>query len=104
MSRFRSFARPWLAGQTLLKEDPGRQDGGLPGALIAAVAGIVSVAAAKARRTGQFGALRDAIEAALDPANDSDPREAGQPDLPRIADADPLLETLRLRALAARTG
>lgn len=102
MSSFRSFARPWLTGHTLLKEDPGRAGGRLPGALIAAVAGIVSVAAEKARRSGQLGALRDAIDAALGPANDADPREVEQPDLPRIADADPLREAMRLGALAAR--
>jgi hypothetical protein len=105
MSSFRSFATPWQTAQTLFKEDPGRAGGRLPGSLIAAVAGIVSIAAETARRAGHLGALREAIEAALGPANESgDPRESSQADLPRIADADPVLEAVRLGALAARGG
>jgi hypothetical protein len=104
MSSLLSSARPWRPGHALFKEDPGRTgSGGLPGALIAAVAAIVGIAAEKARRSGHMGALREAIEAALGPASEvEDPREKDQQDLPRIADADPVLEAARLGALAAR--
>lgn len=80
--------------------------GGLrgPAGLVAAVAGIVAIAAERARAAGDLGALRDAIERVLDgtapPA--ADPREPGGADLPRIADADVALEEPRLRALLAR--
>ncbi len=104
MSSLVSSAGPWRSGHALFKEDPGRTgSGGLPGALIAAVAAIVGIAAEKARRTGHMGALREAIENALGPAPEADdPRERDQTDLPRIADADPILEAARLGALAAR--
>lgn len=99
-----SSAGPWRSGHALFKEDPGRAGGGgLPGALIAAVAAIVGIAAEKARRSGHMGALREAIETALGPATEAeDPREKDQQDLPRIADANPVLEAARLGALAAR--
>jgi len=103
MSKFHGYGPTWLIRHTLFKEDPGRGGGRLPGSLIAAVSGIVAIASDKSRRTGDLGALRDAIEAALGPANeDGDPRETNQTDLPRIADADPMLEAARLGALAAR--
>lgn len=79
-----------------------RGDDGLPTPdLIAAVAGIVAIAADKARVAGDLDALRHAIEAALGPAKDGrDPRAEKPHDLPRIADADPPLEPTRLAALA----
>uniref|UniRef100_UPI0022EB17B5 hypothetical protein n=1 Tax=Falsiroseomonas oryzae TaxID=2766473 RepID=UPI0022EB17B5 len=57
-----------------------------------------------ARLSGDLAALRDAIDRALDAASPAptDPRELGAPDLPRIADADPTQEELRLRALLRR--
>jgi hypothetical protein len=104
MSTLVSPAGPWRPGNALFKDDAGRTGGGgLPGALIAAVAAIVGIAAEKARRSGNLGALREAIEAALGPPPEADdPREADQQDLPRIADLDPVMEAVRLGALAAR--
>ncbi len=97
------FTGFWLSTPLLLPDDPGPDGPRLAPGLVAAVAGIVAIAAEKARAAGDLGALRDAIEAALGPANDSaDPRETGRPDLPRIADADPAEEAARLAALAAR--
>jgi hypothetical protein len=74
-------------------------DSGAP--LVAAVAAIVALAAERARAAGELPALLDALDGVLAPANDAlDPREAMAADLPCIADADPLAEATRLRALA----
>ncbi|WP_372622309.1 hypothetical protein [Falsiroseomonas sp.] len=97
-------ARSWLAAASSLSvSEPGRS-GRRPAGLVAAVAGIVAVAAERARAAGDLGALREAIERALDAAAPpaGDPREPGATDLPRITDADPALEQTRLRALLAR--
>jgi hypothetical protein len=74
-----------------------------PAGLVAAVAGIVAVAAERARAAGDLGALRDAIERVLEAAAPpaGDPRECAT-DLPRISDADPGVEQIRLGALLAR--
>jgi hypothetical protein len=93
----------WLAMQPVMTgEDRFGLAASSPG-LVAAVAGIVGLAAERARASGELVALREAIEAALGPANDAeDPREALQEGLPPIADADPVREAQRLSALAAR--
>lgn len=69
--------------------------------LATAVAGIVAVAAQRARLAGDLANLRALIERALDTADPSTEAEE-DPALPRIADADPLTERQRLLALAAR--
>lgn len=93
---------PWLLVPAIGTDRSNRGGGGRPTPeLIAAVAGIVAIAAEKARAAGDLDALRHAIEAVLGPANDpGDPREEKPHELPRIADADPLLEAMRLAALA----
>lgn len=75
-----------------------------PGTLAAAVAAIVAIAAQRARAGGTLDALREAVEAALDAATPAppEPRDGEATDLPRIADADPVQEERRLRALFAR--
>jgi hypothetical protein len=72
--------------------------------LVAAVAAIVAIAAERARAAGDLGALRDAIDRVLDGAGPpaGDPRDPDMADLPRIIDADPVLEEKQLRALLAR--
>ncbi|NKC33313.1 hypothetical protein [Falsiroseomonas selenitidurans] len=71
--------------------------------LAQAVAGIVQLAASRARAAGDFAALRDAVERALLGAEDSgqDPRESGLPEPPAIEDVD-LGEAERLTALMRR--
>lgn len=97
------FDGRWFPTPVSLSQDQARPDGRLAPGLIAAVAGIVAIAAEKARAAGDLSALRDAIEAAIGPANDAeDPREGCTLDAPCIADADPALEAQRLAALAAR--
>jgi hypothetical protein len=93
------LARSWLATETRISRDPRR-----PPALAAAVAAIVAVAAERARAAGDLGALRDAIESALDAIAPpgGDPRDADAADLPRIADMDPAREAAALSALLGR--
>jgi hypothetical protein len=91
----------WLASATPVP-DP-RQARRAP-SLVAAVAGIVAIAAERARSAGDLGSLREAIERVLDAAAPpaADPRDQNAADLPRIVDADPLREEQQLRALLAR--
>lgn len=72
--------------------------------LVPAVAGIVAIAAERARVSGDLPALREAVERALDAAlpAPTDPREADCVALPRITDADPSEEPARLRRLLDR--
>lgn len=81
------------------RERPQPSGGTAP--LAAAVAGIVAIAAQRAKAAGDLGSLRALIDRALDSA---EPQGEAQEDatLPRIADADPLAERQRLLALAAR--
>jgi hypothetical protein len=89
--------------------EPARQTGRASrgtSALAEAVAGIVAIAAARARDAGDFAALRDAVEQALgggaavgEPG--IDPREAEVPEPPSIRDQDPG-EAVALRALMDR--
>ncbi|HEV7263711.1 MAG TPA: hypothetical protein VGN83_02155 [Falsiroseomonas sp.] len=97
-------ARAWLAAPNSTPTAETGRSGRGPQGLVSAVAGIVAVAAERARAAGDFGALRDAIERALDAAAPpaGDPREPHATDLPRITDADPAQEQVRLRALLAR--
>ncbi len=73
-------------------------------ALISAVAGIVSLAAQRSAAVGEYEALRDAVERALEAALGPlpDPRDLDAPDMPRIADADPVAEAHQLLGLALR--
>jgi hypothetical protein len=76
-------------------------------ALAEAVAGIVGIAAARARDAGDFAALRNAVERALTGGAAMaeagiDPREARTADLPAILDMEPGREAERLRALMRR--
>lgn len=85
---------------------PGATTAGMAG-LASAVAGIVSVAAQRALAAGDLPALREAIERALDtvagtPA--TDPRDAVNPEVPHIADAEPAREREQLLALSQQQG
>jgi hypothetical protein len=73
-------------------------------ALISAVAAIVTLAAQRSAAVGEFDALRDAVERALDAATapQPDPREASSPDLPPIGDADLAAEAEQLLGLSLR--
>lgn len=95
-----SRSRPWLAAAATAEPRGHARSS----KLIAAVAAIVALAAERARAAGDLGALREAIERALDSATpgSDDPRDDPGAELPRIADADPRLEESRLRALLAR--
>lgn len=79
-------------------------------ALNRAVAGIVSIAAERARLAGDLNALREAVERALAPPlaqptdETEDPREAALPQPPAIRDADLRTEAERLNALRRRQG
>ncbi|NKE47869.1 hypothetical protein HB662_24040 [Roseomonas frigidaquae] len=83
-------------------------DAGSPVSLAEAVAGIVAIAAARARNAGELLALRRAVEHALDapiqaiPRPAPDPRESGLSDLPEICDARAENEADRLGALLRR--
>ena len=76
----------------------GRRGG--PG-LVAAVAAIVAIAAERERAAGNLAALRDAVERALDTAAPSaaEPHQPASPELPHIAEAEPLPEEARLRRM-----
>jgi hypothetical protein len=90
--------------------EPAREtDRNPPGtvALAEAVAGIVAIAAARARDAGDFPALRHAVERALTGGAavaeaGIDPREAPVPEPPSIHDMDPRREAAALRALMGR--
>jgi len=72
------------------------------GSLVIAIAGIVAVAAERARVSGDLPALRDAIDRALGGSDlSTDPREQAQPFLPPIADAS-AGEAAALMALMTR--
>jgi hypothetical protein len=72
------------------------------GSLVSAIAGIVAVAAERARANGDLPALRDAIDRALGGSDISvDPREQAQPFLPPIAGAS-AGEAAALMALMGR--
>jgi hypothetical protein len=95
------LSSPWLA---MPVPDTGPHDRRSTPPLVAAVAAIVALAAERARRGGELGALREAIEGALAAAAgpQPDPRDEDAADLPCIADADPALEAVALRALMGR--
>jgi hypothetical protein len=94
-------APAWLAAAS--SPEPKRGSSGPP-RLVAAVAGIVAIAAERARAAGDLGTLREAIERALDAValSAADPRDVPPADLPRISDTDAAVEEMRLRALAGR--
>jgi hypothetical protein len=74
-------------------------------ALARAVAGIVAVAAERARAAGEFGLLRDEVLKVLDQHTDGsspDPRDTEAPEQPPITDADPQTEVERLASLLQR--
>jgi hypothetical protein len=76
-------------------------------ALAEAVAGIVGIAAARARDAGDFAALRNAVERALlggaaVAEAGHDPREVWVPEPPMILDMDPAREAEGLRVLMRR--
>ena len=97
-----TLARRWPA-RTISSEDAPRAARRARPGLIAAVAAIVAVAAERAQATGDLGALRDALEAALDAAGSPpDLQQEGAAEMPHVADADPAAEAARLRALLAR--
>ncbi len=79
-----------------------------PPSLVDAVAGIVAIAAARARNSGELLALRHAVERALNApgtppsAPAPDPRETGMGELPPICDSRPDREADRLAALMRR--
>ena len=73
--------------------------------LARAVAGIVAIAAQRARQTGELAALREEVQRALDqpePEANADPREAGMDEPPPIIDAETQSEGERLAALMRR--
>jgi hypothetical protein len=90
--------------------EPQRPAGRAPAStveLAEAVAGIVGIAAARARAAGDFVALRNAVERALmaGPAQCDeymDPREAQASAAPAISDMEPGREAEGLRALMRR--
>jgi hypothetical protein len=87
LSRF-GAATAWAARLVALATPSDPPDRRAQGSLVSAIAGIVAVAAERARITGDLPALRDAIDRALGGSDISaDPREQGQPFLPPIADA-----------------
>lgn len=76
-------------------------------ALVDSVAGIVAIAASRARQGGDLLALREAVDRALGPMpfmgrGPNDPREALMAPPPAIHDADHRAEVDRLRALMRR--
>ncbi|MGG5811180.1 hypothetical protein [Falsiroseomonas sp. CW058] len=73
------------------------------GALAAAVAAVVAIAAQRARAAGDLPRLRAVIDRALDAAEPAE-EEVADAALPCIADADPAEERRRLMALARRQG
>jgi hypothetical protein len=101
MSSLVGQSHRWLVA---VSPAPDARSAGRSAKLIAAVAAVVGLAAERARAAGDFAALRDAIERALDAAApaSADPRDGPGTDLPRIVDADPALEESRLRNLLAR--
>jgi hypothetical protein len=75
------------------------------GTLVDAVAGIVAIAAQRARQAGSLDALRQELSRILEESGSEDlldPREAGVPDLPSIDDAVTPLEVERLGILQRR--
>jgi hypothetical protein len=73
--------------------------------LARAVAGIVAIAAERAREAGELAVLRDQVLRVLDqPGEPSspDPREAEGTEPPPITDADPQTEVERLASLMQR--
>lgn len=97
----------WLEPLPAEQPSPGRQQGAPSVTLVLAraVASIVAVAVQRARQAGEFEALREEVQRALDqpePDVNADPREAGMEDPPVIADAEPQSEGERLAALMQR--
>jgi hypothetical protein len=74
--------------------------------MVQAVAGIVAIAAERARQNGELPALRDALERALGQnqgeSEPTDPREQGLPEPAPIHDADRGNEGERLGTLLRR--
>jgi hypothetical protein len=71
-------------------------------ALVAALAGVVAIAAPRAGEAGLLPRLRALLDDALDAAEPAPAVEPGMTELPDIEDADPALERRRLAALMRR--
>ena len=99
------FGITWLEPLKEARPATGQDPQGATLMLARAVAGIVAIAAQRAREAGELAALRDEVQRALDqpePETNADPREAGMEDPPAIVDAETQSEGERLAALMRR--